>query len=75
MPAQALVLSFPSLASLDALAEHFFDRSKHLAHNPTVPYAAILPKSGDATAEGSPGIAFESTTLTALSFLCMPSHC
>ena len=31
---------------------------------PTVPYSPSLLRSGDATAEGSPGVAFESTTYT-----------
>ena len=39
MPAQGPVLSFPSPASLDSLAEHFFDEFEHHARAPAVPYA------------------------------------
>ena len=62
MPAPEPVLSFPSVASLDALAEHFFDESEHHARTPAAPYAPSL-RLGDATAKGSPSAAFNSTTL------------
>ncbi len=64
MAAQEPVFSCPSPVSLDALAEYFFDRSKHRTPTPAVPFAPSLIGSGDATAEGSPGVAFDSTTLT-----------
>ena len=36
MPTQERVFSFPSFASLDALAEHFLDESEHHTRTPTV---------------------------------------
>ena len=71
MPEHEPVLSFPSLASLDALAGHFVDGSIHRMRTPPYPYASSLLRSGDATAEGSPGVAFDSTALTGAVF---PPH-
>ena len=48
-----------------------FDGSKHRARNLTIPYAPFLLRSGDATAEGSPGVAFDSATLTGVA---LPPH-
>ena len=58
-------------ASLDALVGHFFDGSKHGARNLTIAYAPLLFRSGDATAEGSPSVAFDSATLTGVA---LPPH-
>ena len=86
-PAQEIVLSLPSPASLNALAEHFFDDSEHRACTPTVPSAPSLLGSGYATAEGSPDlgvepylppdVAFGSTALfdwTTLAGAILPPH-
>ena len=54
MPAQEPVLSFPSPASLDALAEHFYDGSEHRAPTAAVSCAPSLLNSGDAAAGVSP---------------------
>ena len=87
MSAQEPVFSFPSSASLDALADHLFDESEHRMCTPTVTYVPALPASGYATAEGSPdpgvgpylhpGIAFDSTTLfdwTTFTGTVLPPH-
>ena len=77
MPAQEPVLSFPSSASLDALAGHFFDGSEHRARTPAVACAHPLFRSDDAAAEGSLDVAFDSTTLfywTNLPPRCRPLH-
>ena len=57
--AQEIVLSLPSPASLNALAEHFFDCSEHRTCTPTAPSAPSLLGSGYATAEGSPDLGVE----------------
>ena len=64
MPAQEPVLSSPSSASLDALAEHFFDGSEHRARAPAAPHAPSLLSLGDANTKGSPSVGFDSATLT-----------
>jgi len=60
MPAQKTVLPLASPASLNALAEHFFDEYEHRTHTPTVPTAPSLLGSGYATAEGFPDLGMES---------------
>ena len=54
---QEPVLSFPSPAALDALAEHLLDESEQRARTSTVPYAPSFLRLGDAIAEGSPSVA------------------
>ena len=76
-PVLESVFSFPTPTSLDALAEHFFDESKHRMSTAAVAYALSLLRSGDPTAEGSTGIAFDSTTLfdsTMLTAAVLPPH-
>jgi hypothetical protein len=63
-------------ASLDALAEHFYD-GPNTVRAPHCPVCPSLLGSGDATTEGSPGITFDSTTLlewTTLTHTVLPSH-
>jgi hypothetical protein len=77
MPAQEIVLSLSSPASLNALAEHFFDGYEHRTRTPTVPSAPSLLGSGYATAEGSPTSGWSYSTgppSPAPSSLRMPSH-
>ena len=77
MPAQEPVLPFPSPASLDALTEQFFDWFERRARIPAIPYAHSLLRLGDATAKGSPGVAFNSTTPfdpTTLTVAVLPSY-
>jgi hypothetical protein len=87
MPAQEIVLSLSSPASLNALAEQFFDGYEHRTRTPTVPSAPSLLGSGYATAEGSPdlgvepylhpGVALGSTALfdwTTLAGAILPPH-
>ena len=61
---QELALSFPSPASLDALAEHLLDEYEQRGRTSAVPYAPSFLRLGDAIADGSPSVAFDSTSLT-----------
>ena len=87
MPAQKTVLPLASPASLNALAEHFFDEYEHRTHTPTVPTAPSLLGSGYATAEGFPDLGnlhpgdalgstalFDWTTLASANLPPQPSH-
>ena len=77
MAAQEPGLSYPSPASLDALAEHFLNGSGYRARTPAVPDAPCVLRSGGATADGNPDVAFDSTTLFNASTLAgavLPPH-
>jgi len=83
MPAQETVLPLASPASLNALAEHFFDEYERRTHTPTLPTAPFLLGSGYATTGGCPdlrmesylhpGVALESTALFDWTTLASPN--